>query len=99
LQPISKSALKEIDVEALPGDVMAGARGPLVLRLMHVNNLQVTKLNVYCNTVLLLLAQWLRLLDSICEVLGSIGNFLLSRTCAKTYQFVHLMYVPGIYIA
>jgi hypothetical protein len=89
------------DVEAQPCYVMAGAgRAAGPAQDEHITNLQVTKVNVYCNNVLWLLAQWLRLPDAECEVLGSIpllGNFLLSRTCA--YQFVHLMYVPGIYIA
>jgi hypothetical protein len=64
------SALKEIYVEALPCYVMAGWGGLLVLRRTYVTNLQVPKLNVYYNIVSLLLAQWLRLPDSICKVLG-----------------------------
>jgi hypothetical protein len=49
---------QEVKLKRIPG-------GLLVLRRTYVTNLQVTKLNVHCNTVSSLLAQWLRRQDFI----------------------------------
>ncbi len=64
--------------------------GRLVLRLTYITNLQVVQ-NTYImtmnNTIQMLLARWLRRLDSLCEVLGSIllsSNFLLVKNMYKT---------------
>ena len=87
------SAFKRSMWRPCPATSWRGRVGRLVLCRTYVTNLQVVQ-NTYIITmnciVPMLLAQWLRLLDTLCEVLGSIlpsSNFSLVKNMYKTICF------------